>query len=150
MTEHSDDVWGKVKWFSNKSIIWRNSKKGNLSFVCIYYSWVGERKCARFTSRGQMNINITIPPSPLTAASEGILSLDQSQTCINILTGIMHWTPAGLLFLPSISRQHVEDWSHPLSHSRETALALRCFNLWALKTSSNETMQLMRICKKIK
>lgn len=101
-------------------------------------------------SRGQMNINITISPSLLTFVSEGILPLDQSQTYVNILTGIMHWTPGGIRFLPSLSWQRVEDWSHPLSHSRETALALRCFNQLALKTSSNESLQLMRICWKIK
>lgn len=100
-------------------------------------------------SRGQMNINITVSPSLLTFVSEGILPLDHSQTYINILTGIMRRTPGGIRFLPSFSWQHEEDWSHPLSHSGETALAWRCFNQLALK-AGNESMQLMRVCWKIK
>lgn len=145
MTLQNDD--NKVKPLSNESIIWRNSREVSLGSVSIYYSCVGEMKSA---SRGQMNINITISPFLLTFVSKGILPLDHSQTYINILTRIMHWSPAGIRFLSSFSWQGVKDWSHPLSNPRETALALRCFNQFALKTSCNESMRLMRICWKIK
>lgn len=47
-----------------------------------------------------MNINITISPSLLTFVSEGILPLDQSQTYINILTGIMLELPEESISFP--------------------------------------------------
>lgn len=62
----------------------------------------------------------------------------------------MHWSPRGIPFPPLFSWQRVEDWSLPLSYSRQTTLALRCFNQFALKTNSNENMQLIWIGWKIK
>lgn len=49
MTQQNDDVLDKVKWLSNKSIIWRNRNEVSFGYVSIYYSWVGERKWTRLT-----------------------------------------------------------------------------------------------------
>lgn len=49
MAQHNDGVSGKVKQVSNKSIILCDSKGVSLGCVSICYSWMGERKRARFT-----------------------------------------------------------------------------------------------------
>lgn len=91
----------KVKWLLSVAAAWRNRGEVSLGRARAFIIHVWVRGSAHVSpSRGQMNINITISPPLPTSVSEGILPLDHAQTYINILTSIMHLSPAGVHFLP--------------------------------------------------
>lgn len=143
-TGHNANVKDKVRHFPNESIMWGNGWEVTLGCVSIFYSWGGIRLNMWRTNEYKHRHRSSH------SSLRGLYPWIRLQTCINISSGIMHWNPAGTRFLASVSYQCVEDWNHPLSHSREAVPALRCFNQSSLKTSSNERMRLMRICWKIK